>query len=44
VLRRVVDELTSTADALWSEAQWVRTELAAAVPLEPRLGCGLGYG
>jgi hypothetical protein len=44
VLRRVVDELTSTADALWWEAQWVRAELSAAVPPEPRLGRGLGYG
>ena len=43
-LRRVVDDLTSTAEALWSEAQWARAELAAAVPPEPRLGRGHGYG
>ena len=43
-LRRVVAELTNTAEALRWEAHWARAELAAAVPPEPRLGPGLGYG
>jgi hypothetical protein len=43
-LRRIVDELTHTADALGREAQWARAELAAAVVPEPRLGRGIRYG
>jgi len=44
VLRRVVDDLNSTAEALWWEAQWARAELAAAIPPEPRLSRGFRYG
>lgn len=44
VLRGVVDDLNSTAEALWWEAQWARAELAAAVAPEPRLGHGFKYG
>ncbi len=44
VLRRVVEDLNSTAEALWWEAQWSRAELAAAVPPGPRLGRGFRYG
>ena len=44
VLRGVVDDLNSTAEALWWEAQWARAELAAAVSPEPRLGRGFKYG
>jgi hypothetical protein len=44
VLRRIVDELSGTAETLRSEAKWARTELAAAVIPEPRLGGGIRYG
>jgi hypothetical protein len=44
MLRGVVDDLNSTAEALWWEAQWARAELAAAVLPEPRLGRGFRYG
>jgi hypothetical protein len=44
VLRRVVDDLAGTAEALWWEAQCASAELAAAVTPEPRLGRSFGYG
>jgi hypothetical protein len=43
-LRRIVDELTSTAENLRREGQWARAELASAVVPEPRLGRGVRYG
>jgi hypothetical protein len=43
LLRRVLDDLNSTAEAMWWEIQWARAELAAAPP-GPGLGRATRFG